>query len=625
MVLQTLLATLFYLATLGILIVFVHKRLHFPLLLSLPITLTLLTFSEYLTFFLPVPPLVQLILAGAGVVGLGFFLTPGSAANYPKIRIPKLMLLLAVGMSLVILIPRLPFLVNPFLKDIIFPYVGDETKHIAVLASLTAAKTFPPRFSYDPTELFPYYYFFYLPPAMALRVFPHAINGIPWTVHVFIAQVSVYAAMLFVLTGLTKKKSLLWLGFLLAIFGPSLKAIPRLFRWYGYFEPHIEHWFSIPKYAVYGTPGINGWQITHPMTLSVWTPQHLFAAAIALLVVYFVLEQHKPWQTYAVIALLTTVMLGTSAFVAAGFLMVLAGYCLIQLRSFRAAFALGLSVALGILFFAPLFILFKNNPAGLIWRPYFPQAPLMPWLPGAMVYYGIETGILIPMLAVLSFLVRKKIKTFPKPFLLLSLAVWVPLVAARLVQSKYMNDWGMRVPIIFTVSAPLLIVYLLDQLKGLKSLPKTILVIFLATIAVSAFSGLMEVYFQSRSFERYPEVLSRVYQVMNRMTNPNDVIITNDAYISDRIPLFANRMTIKPGIPFSMEVYVPKRQTLGEKYYNQELCPYYQKFVDSHLPYRLVYVEMQNVPQKPCADLQERKDKGTLLFSSPSINLYRLP
>lgn len=142
-------------------------------------------------------------------------------------------------------------------------------------------------------------------------------------------------------------------------------------------------------------------------------------------------------------------------------------------------------------------------------------------------------------------------------------------------------------------------------------------------IAFGFFAGMLELYFQSSKVETYPESLSSIYKVTARFTNPADVILVNDPYIADRMPLFSSRMTVKPTMPFSMDVYVPKRDDHGLKY-PQAICPIYNEFRRKLPMAPMVYVELGNVAALPCPEVIRQKKSAAILFSSPAVTLYRL-
>lgn len=590
----------------------------FPIFVSLPISISAATLILYAGSFISIP--ATLIIPFSVFATLFFlFVLKLFKFNITAPKIPKLYFLAILIVSAALLIPRINFLTLPFAKEIHFPYIGDETKHVSVLTSIASSRNFPPRFPYDPTQPFAYYYFFYLIPGSILKLFPHANPGIIWFVHVFLSQIIVLGVFATGICALTTKRKLRLLGVGLMFFGSSFKLIPKLFHFWGITEPHIEHWWQIPGDSVWGKPALIGWQITHPVTLAVWTPQHQWAAMLCVIIFILVLQKKLTIPFFIVVAILLTTLIGTSAFVAVSFLLVLGLYMLVTNRSIRDFLTWGVTLALPLLLTFPLLKVFSSNQAGIIFAPYLPYLPHIPYFPGILVFYLFETGFVIPVIILLLLLKKSVFKE--NMFRFLFLATVVPLIISRLVVSQFMNDIGMRIPIVYTAFMPFLVIYLLDKVH--KGMMEKIAMIFLAaSVLFGASAGLLEVYFQSSKSETYTELTSRLYQVIIRYTNPDDIIVVNDAYFADRIPLFSGRMTIKPEIPFSMDVYVPKRKT-GEKY-PTAMCPIYidlrKKLPSAHV----VYAELANVAPLPCKEIEDKKSTAPVLFTSPGIILYRL-
>ncbi len=621
MILQSLIATLGYIFVIGMLGLSAHAITFLPPLLAFPFAASVLTLFLYLFSFAALSPLVTLAASCAATIALFFVWKKYFTFRLQVSPIPKSYVIFFVLVSLLLTIPRLTFLTN-FTQELRFPYIGDETKHIAVLTSITASRSFPPRFPYDPTIPFSYYYFYYLIPAAVLQPFPHAISGYIWFAHVLATQIMTYAVCTALICTLSQKPWIRTLGIGMAFFGTSLKIIPKLFHWWGVTEPHIEHWWQIPSDAIFGTPALIGWQITHPMTLAIWTPQHQWAGALAALIAMFLIQKKHTAGTYLAVGLLLTVLIGTSAFVAATLFVVLAIYAVVSVKKIKAMVWWIGTLSVPFLFTFPLLRVMGANQAGISFSPYLPYLPRLPGFIGVPLFYSIETGIVLPLLVIL--LVRNGQKLLSDRVLLfLALATIVPLVLPRLVVSQFMNDVGMRIPIIYTVFMPAVLVFLLDQTHFSHLSHNIVKRALVICIIAGAAAGALELYFQSSKIETYPESLSSIYKVTARFTNPDDIMLVNDAYMADRMPLFAGRMTIKPTMPFSMDVYVPKRDDKGEKY-PQAICPIYTALHQKLPSARVVYVELGNVTPLQCSDVSAQKIRAPILFSSPAVTLYRL-
>ncbi len=619
MILQSILAMLVYVFIL-IILGLTGAVSGLPISIATPILISTATIFLYGGSFLPMPAAIILPASIGLTIALFVILKFRLKLSIRVPSLPKKYVLAIVLMSMFLLIPRMNFLTLPISREIRFPYIGDETKHIAVLTSIASSRSFPPRFPYDPTLPFPYYYFFYLIPGTVLRLFPHANPGIIWFVHVFLSQIMAFGVFVIGIFSLTNKRLLRALGIGLVFFGSSFKIIPKLFHFWGITEPHIEHWWQIPSDALFGKPGLIGWQITHPVTLAVWTPQHQWAAMLCVIICILLLQKKITIPFFIVAAILLTTLIGTSAFVAASFLIVLGVFVLASQRSIHGFISWGVTFAVPLLLALPLLKVFSSNQAGITLSPYLPHLPYLSDLLGVPIFYLIETGFAIPVILILLFLTKKLWKD--RILLFLLLAVFVPLILSRLVTSQFMNDIGMRIPIVYTAFMPFLVIFLLDTVQMSKFAQRLVMILLTTSIVFGAFAGMLEIYFQSSKVETYPELISRLYQVTVRFTNPDDIIVINDAYLADRMPLFAARMTLKPEIPFSMDVYVPKRIT-GVSY-PTAICPMYKNLRRKLPSSPVVYAELANVAPLTCKEIVDAKRNAAVLFSSPSVTLYRL-
>lgn len=625
MILQSILAMLGYTFLMSILGRFLWKKTNIPFILSFALSQTMLTFFLYLSSLRPMSPITALVISVVSTIITIVILK--RHLSLPLSSIPKKYVVFILFASILLLIPRFSFLTSPFSKELTFPYIGDETKHIAVLTSIAASDRFPPRFPFDPTIPFSYYYFYYLIPGTILKLFPHAMAGFIWFTHVYLTQIATYGGIATIIVTITKKPWIQMAGMGLAFFGPSFKIIPKLFRFWGIEEPHIEHWWQIPGDPVFGKPDVIGWQITHPMTLAIWTPQHQWAGAIAALIFLFLIQKKQTLGSCIAISICFAVLTGTSAFVAATFLLVACTVLITTKRSWKNFFLIIFSFGISLVFTLPLLAVLSSNQAGITFAPYLPILPHLSWLKSSLLFYAIETGAAIPILIFLTFQGTFKGPSFQGAYSnmirFLFIATVGPLVLSRLITSQFMNDVGMRIPIIYTIFLPFLMVYLVDKAKLSGSGAVWIKRILTITIVAGASSGMLELFFQSKKIESYPESLSAIYRVTTRFTDPEDSILVNDAYVADRMPILSLRMTFKPEVPFSMDVYVPKRDKTNLPY-TQTICPVYARFKKQLPNAPVVYAELGNVAPLTCSDVINQKSRALILFSSPAVTLYRL-
>lgn len=625
MAIQTILAAVFYLVIIFLSLLLLRQFAKAHTLLLLPITYTFLTFTLYIMrIFINNPYLIIFFSIIAFMLLVKFFKSsfPRADNHLP----PKYFFIIIFALTFLIMIPRISIPLFSLSSDVsILPSIGDETKHLSALTSITASQKFVPPFPYDPSMPFIYYYLYYLFPAVILKIFTHANMGFIWFEHLLITQLGFFSVFLYLTQKLTKKNSSSLLALLLVTFGTSLKFFPKVFKLYGVTEPHIEHWFQIPSNGLYNSPSLVGWQISHPITVAVWTPQHEFGAMTALLFLAIILEKRLNFRSFLLLSIILTVVFGSSAFIGIGLLGLFLLFALLRVKSKAFFFSSFISVFLFFIFVLPFIFLMRDNQASISFKPYLPTAPFLPKILGVPLFYLIETGFTIPILLYLVFRYLKSKKTVTNsPFLFLILGFSLPLIISRLFQSAFMNDFDMRIPILYTIFAPLLIVFLLEELHLTKRVRTFIVSTLIISVVISSLAGFLEVYYQTKKIEKYPLLASQIYKVVTRSTFPSDIIVVNDAYTADRIPVLSSRLTLKQNLPFSLDVYLPKRVSQGDKFYSTELCDLYKKIKGQNLPYHFTYLELQNYPLFQCDELTAAKNKARIIYSSPSMILYRL-
>lgn len=624
MLLQTVFAIFFLLSIISILLFSYHKYLKIDFLISLPLSLIILIFSLYIVTLFTKNGYIALLI--------GFFLTiilgksfqsffPPQKTSHLGIYIP-----LAFIISLIICIPRLPYLVE--LKNwdtVLLSGIGDETKHFTVLTSITAWNTFLP-FPYDPNIYFSYYYFFYLLPGLILKIFPQANMGVLWLIYLFISQLSLYFAFFNLLLKFCGKSILNICTFILFSFGGSLKIFPKLFNWFGVSEKHIEHWYILPSFDLALTKNMVGWQITHPITLALWVPQHQFALLGALLLINVIINQSAyPWKRVFLEAMLFTVIFGSSSFIGIAIL----GIYLIYRFSFlnkKILINTLVTVLLFCLLIFPLILSFNNIQAQIIFKPYLPVLPHINSIVGILLFYLLELGLIFPILIFMTLrYIKLSLFGIKKDnlFSFLLIGTFFPLILSRLFQSSFMNDFGMRSSSLFLVFSPLLFIYLIQKKVFLAFNNKKLLSILFFSIIISLSAGIMEIYFRTASFEIYSIHASRIYNLVTRYSKPTDIIISNDAYTADRIPVLSRRLTIKPFPPFSLDVYAPKRNYPQGETYGDEICSLFSK-LNQTKSYNFLYLELKTSPRISCNKITEKIQNLIPVYSSLSISIYKL-
>jgi hypothetical protein len=260
-------------------------------------------------------------------------------------------------------------------------------------------------------------------------------------------------------------------------------------------------------------------------------------------------------------------------------------------------------------------------------QPFVSSLPYMPPLLGVPLFYLIEIGMTVPLIVCLLLWghTKRKLGKIAQPLIFLSVLAWLPLIVSRLVQSGFNNDFGLRIPLLYSVFASLLLVVLLDNVTVPRKVYHIVLSLLLLSVAVGAAGGILEIYYRTTGIEAYHPLHARPYRVITKLTSPTDIIISNESYFTDRIAVFSSRMALNTQIPFSMDVYIKQATKYrGGKYYQQELCQLYTHVKRSRLPYTVVYAELQVSPKLHCPELQRRIAKHPPLFSSGTVTLYRV-
>ncbi|MSQ23081.1 MAG: hypothetical protein EXR58_00795 [Chloroflexi bacterium] len=594
-----------------------------PVLALIPASLVLLSLGLYLANLFSAGPLFALGFALIWTVGALRLLSRSFSGPGSGKRATVIGLLVAVSAAAVIAAPRFGPMVSVGLSagQLQFIVATDEDKHLAILTSLVAG-TGPIPFPFDPTVPFAYYYFFYLLPAEILKLVPHAHAQVVWFGHLLIAQVSFFCAALLVIDRITVKPWLRGLGFLLMLCGTSFKFVPKLMGWYGIRDdPHIEHWWFSPGASPLPEAG---WQITHPVTLALWVPQHQFAATGVLLAALILLRGTPTWKESLAVGLILAAMLGASAFVAIAFVGALLLLGLTQIRDLQFGVRIGASLVTALVVSLPLLIGWGSNEAQIALKPYLPLAPGMPAPLGILWFYLVETGPLIPLLGTLIVVYLRQDRDLSRLFLILTLGTFVPLVLGRLFQSTSYNDVGMRTQVLFGLFGPLLLVFLLTRVRLARPALAATMLVAATGILAGAISGGLEIVYWFGRLDTHSAADSIVYQAVTAWTEPNDIVIINASNIADRLPLSSNRLTLEPLTPFSMDVYLP-RDYHWQGPYSEALCSLYRKLGTTAVPYGRVYLELRRGPVLSCGALDADKQFATIVKATELFTLYRLP
>ena len=338
--------------------------------------------------------------------------------------------------------------------------IGDDHYQLTKLTSI-AATGLPSLYARQPLYPFTYYDLDFIAPALWVRYTGGAIGvAQAWVVHIGIQTfvVSLFFTRLIYMYATTRMTRLFGLIALHTATGWDVFFLPWLQRWrqeLGWGLPHLDNWpLSVNWFEGFISESINWYdgylQISMPITLYAWVPQHLLGTAVVGLIFYIsITTPHRGIPQAAAVALLLVALFRTSTFVFIGavpglalwhFYELLTGKERIRQLSHLATTAL---VALAFAFPYLSDVLSKGSYLEFGLRSFvFLDIPGLPWLKYPITGFAfllIEIGILLPLL--LWLLMRPRLFTRPLRFWL---CTTVGLLIPFIVRTPLYNDIAMR-------------------------------------------------------------------------------------------------------------------------------------------------------------------------------------
>ncbi len=366
--------------------------------------------------------------------------------------------------------------------------IDDDNFHLTKLTSI-ATTGLPSRYARQPLYPFTYYDLDYIAPALWVRYTEGAVGiAQAWVVHIGIQTfaVSLFLTRLIYMYADTRKTRLFGLIALHTATGLDVLFLPWLQRRQneiGWGQPHLDGW-----------PVDLGWfdgfiQITMPITLYIWSPQHLLGIAVVGLIFYITTTRSKGFPHAVAIALLLVALFNTSVFIFLGAVPGLALWHLYELLTakerIRQLSYLGSTalVALVLVFPDLIDILSKQSYLEFELRSFaFLDIPGIPWLRypiTGFVYLLLEIGILLPLL--LWLMMRSHLHIRPLRFwIFTSIGLLIPFIA----RTPIANDIAMRGILPAQFAAVIIGCYVLTQWEDQKRRYVTALVAIQLVLSV---------------------------------------------------------------------------------------------------------------------------------------------
>ncbi len=304
-----------------------------------------------------------------------------------RIQLSKGALCVVIVGVVIAVFPRYPYTLGLFSDHLTMPRLGDEPKHLSAITSIMT-KPDAPVFAFDPRYPFSYYYLFYLIPSILTKAVPKSETEVLWLLHVFFTQIGFYSAGLYIIHALTKHRLVQNVSTLIFVFGSSLKIIPHTFSWFGIRQNHIEHWYHIPQHTLYGMRENVGWQISHPITIAIWTPQHQFSLMILLCVISVLIFQTPSVTRSVLIGILLFASLGSSVFVGIGTIGVVFLFSIFRFNPRTVKYDMLLLFVFGLLSL-PLIAKLQGNTANFSFKPNVPNISSIPFPFSLLLFYTI--------------------------------------------------------------------------------------------------------------------------------------------------------------------------------------------------------------------------------------------
>ena len=327
--------------------------------------------------------------------------------------------------------------------------IGDDDFHLTKLTAI-AATGLPSLHARQPLYPFVYYDLDYIAPAFWARYTSGTVGiALAWVVHTGVQSlvVSLFLIRLMYIFARSRITRMFGLLALHTATGLDLLFLPQLLDLHqrpGLPHVHLDHWAS--RLGLF-----DGFmQISLPITLHVWVPQHqLGMAVLGLIFLVTIASRNRGIPQMVATALLVAALFRTSTFVFLGALPGLALWYLYKLWTdqdrLRQLLYLATAALVVLVLLFPSFIDFSAKRSFLEFglRSFaFLDIPGAPWLKypvTAFTYLLLETGI--PFVILLWLLLRPSLHAGPIRFWVFTAsALLIPLV----VQIKDTNDIAMR-------------------------------------------------------------------------------------------------------------------------------------------------------------------------------------
>lgn len=332
---------------------------------------------------------------------------------------------------------------------ITYPSATDFFKHLYAVTSISHFGL-PPLHPYFPAAQFSYYYGYYLIPSAFSYLFPLVQH---WALYLYVLLTSAVSLLFLVdiYTHFLRRSWQSFLAFLPAIFGLGWDIIPTLIDNRSPGGRLIELW-SI-------THGLQ-LRIDNPFTAFAWTPQHFFAAIVALITVYLLVFT-KIRNAFLFLCLYIYLFISSVfIFIPLCFFSLL--YFIYEPEDRSFLFRVGIvSILLSLPFM--FFIggrgnLFEHFVPGVF--PFFKN-----FLANRIVTWFIEYGPLLFFMPIWLFLFISKANF--RRFLFIYVMVLVPIVATWFFRSPNYNDFALRSILPIQLVVPLLAAWLIGNYKSL--------------------------------------------------------------------------------------------------------------------------------------------------------------
>ncbi len=378
--------------------------------------------------------------------------------------------------------------------------IDDDLYHLTKVTSI-ATTGLPSLYARQPLYPFAYYDLDYISPALWFRYSRGTVGiGMAWVIHIGVQAfvTSLFLTRLMYMFARSRMTRLFGLLALYTATGLDLLFLPWLLKGHrelGWLYPQLDLWSADLNI-------FDGFmQISMPITIHVWVPQHQLGLSIlGLIFLLAIASPHKGISRTAAIALLLATLFLTSPFAFLGTLPGLALWYIYKLWTeqdrLRQLLYLAIAAFVALVLLFPTFADFSDKKSYLdvgLRSFAFLDVPVVPWLKypiTALVYLFLESGI--PFVMLLWLLLRPSLRTG-------SIRFWVFIASGLLipffVQSSDTNDIAMRGVLPAQLSLVVIGCYALTQLEAGKRSIVYAVVIAQSVLSLSTVGA--ELYFRS--------------------------------------------------------------------------------------------------------------------------------